>query len=466
MSRHADSDDSSNEGSGTDSEEDQKPDEMSSRSEGSSESDSGDETEETESRYMVQKNDPGDKRTREDLAAVEPAAKKLKTLGGGGVRPTIPTKCDSQIKTLPANRTVATAKTPPVKKPVDPLPKKPGEAQAKKKEPEKEPTPKKTPQNWSSEDEIELISRILSDMKTGIRPPKRGSRGDNYHYWGDLLEACRSKFITDWSKEQLYDKYRRIKMRYDEMVKKERSEGITALKFKNPGEEKVYKLWKEIYDMQEQEESEPPSAVKPDANKKTRTPPPLKSSEDDTKKDVASTSKKPKPPAAAARQEPKQNGSVGEQRQQQQQPQSPPPPQAERNLTVAAMNELQKKSNAALSEMQGKIDEIMNDFHARSQGMVQEAVKGAGGKAEWLNEWLTFSMARGSATPFFGMEMLGGIGTGWIGGPWDGSSPAAMKLKEHWLKQQEDELRVMEQRVRLLQDLCRHQQELLKARGH
>ncbi|XP_024527034.1 bromodomain-containing protein 4 [Selaginella moellendorffii] len=466
MSRHADSDDSSNEGSGTDSEEDQKPDEMSSRSEGSSESDSGDETEETESRYMVQKNDPGDKRTREDLAAVEPAAKKLKTLGGGGVRPTIPTKSDSQIKTLPANRTVATAKTPPVKKPVDPLPKKPGEAQAKKKEPEKEPTPKKTPQNWSSEDEIELISRILSDMKTGIRPPKRGSRGDNYHYWGDLLEACRSKFITDWSKEQLYDKYRRIKMRYDEMVKKERSEGITALKFKNPGEEKVYKLWKEIYDMQEQEESEPPSAVKPDANKKTRTPPPLKSSEDDTKKDVASTSKKPKPPAAAARQEPKQNGSVSEQRQQQQQPQSPPPPQAERNLTVAAMNELQKKSNAALSEMQGKIDEIMNDFHARSQGMVQEAVKGAGGKAEWLNEWLTFSMARGSATPFFGMEMLGGIGTGWIGGPWDGSSPTAMKLKEHWLKQQEDELRVMEQRVRLLQDLCRHQQELLKARGH
>eukprot|EP00249_Psilotum_nudum_P021754 c28231_g1_i1 orf=96-2144(+) len=106
----------------------------------------------------------------------------------------------------------------------------------------------KRPAAWSSDDEIALANGVKRHLKyVGEKFPGKAD-----HLWDKICE----KLHEHRTKDQLYDKVRRMKCRYKLIAEKTKAECSVPFSFKNEHEEHLFKIWKQIWGGEESEKHE------------------------------------------------------------------------------------------------------------------------------------------------------------------------------------------------------------------
>jgi hypothetical protein len=109
-----------------------------------------------------------------------------------------------------------------------------GEKENDKSTPQK---PKKPPQPWMAAEELALSNLLLRDTNKGIEIPH--SRQDNY--WDRSIKEL--PFMEKYDKDartRIYDKVRRMRERYEVLVKRIKEDKNV---WKNSKEESLFKIW-------------------------------------------------------------------------------------------------------------------------------------------------------------------------------------------------------------------------------
>ncbi|KAJ7571592.1 hypothetical protein O6H91_01G167700 [Diphasiastrum complanatum] len=96
---------------------------------------------------------------------------------------------------------------------------------------------RKPPHNWTIEDELTLSSQLHEDFKGVKFPPRKGDG-----YWAVLRDVLRGKLGLDWSKDQIYHKYRRMKAKYKKMIQ----DDSKLHRYRDSNEETLFSLWRQI----------------------------------------------------------------------------------------------------------------------------------------------------------------------------------------------------------------------------
>lgn len=97
--------------------------------------------------------------------------------------------------------------------------------------------PKKPPQPWTLMEELQLSNLLLRDRKKGIVVPH--SKQDNY--WEKRIKEL--PFMEKYDKDartRIYDKVRRMRERYEVLVKRIKEDKNV---WKNAKEESLFKIW-------------------------------------------------------------------------------------------------------------------------------------------------------------------------------------------------------------------------------
>eukprot|EP00249_Psilotum_nudum_P023227 c28793_g1_i2 orf=645-2720(-) len=96
---------------------------------------------------------------------------------------------------------------------------------------------------WSSVEEVALLSAVLHLLKEGCHfPPQRGDQ-----FWAKLNEELRG----EWTRDQLYEKLRRMKIRYQAITERMKQETSKPYQHKSVHDEDLFMLWKQIWSKEE-----------------------------------------------------------------------------------------------------------------------------------------------------------------------------------------------------------------------
>ncbi|KAJ7565408.1 hypothetical protein O6H91_02G059100 [Diphasiastrum complanatum] len=337
---------------------------------------------------------------------------------------------------------------------------------------------KKPSHSWSSKDEILLATYFLRDLKSGVTfPPKK-----NGNYWEDLCKRLKGRLDKDWSKDQIHNKYRRMKTRYYVLTQRMQSQNSKLPMYKGAEEEKLYEILQQIWGTME---TQSPKLLH---QKATDTPQEdddlneeaLNEEDNEEKSDdkfsepgmlapISSSGKfKPKSNLVSASKfkaleiglksmEDAGNNVAG------------------RNLLPVfqdnrhfpnrnAMYDTLQAANSRLIEgMQKSFVTTLKEEHSKVHFLVEKTLKQFEEKFRWLSELVTAFMP------------LAGVGTQspWIwGGFSDGVVPSGMLqledsestclLQQQLLEQQSRETKVLVKRMQLLQRILHQKQEDLK----
>jgi len=106
---------------------------------------------------------------------------------------------------------------------------------------------KKTAHVWTDNDEIVIMHGYLVCAKEGLELPKNTPQ---------LLEKINDSLAHEASKPQLYEKLRRMKARYESIKNKMDQGNIKedVFAYKSPHEKELYKLWKQAWGEQHEED--------------------------------------------------------------------------------------------------------------------------------------------------------------------------------------------------------------------
>lgn len=104
---------------------------------------------------------------------------------------------------------------------------------------------KKLPHVWSTDEEIMMASEVLNHSRTGMEVPSKKSDD----FWLVLSEVLHEKLSVEFSRDQLSDKLRRMKGRYQSAVQKikETEDLQKPYKHKNAKEQNLFDIWSQIW---------------------------------------------------------------------------------------------------------------------------------------------------------------------------------------------------------------------------
>lgn len=102
--------------------------------------------------------------------------------------------------------------------------------------------PKKPAQIWTPKDEIAFSSELLNCVKSGSEIPN--IKADVF--WANLHEQLHGKLEGDWSKDQLCEKARRMKARYQVLADKVK-ESDKPFKHRNNNDKILFGLWSQVW---------------------------------------------------------------------------------------------------------------------------------------------------------------------------------------------------------------------------
>lgn len=112
-----------------------------------------------------------------------------------------------------------------------------------------QPTPstkqKKLPHVWSVDEEIVMALEVLNRVKMGFEVPSK--RNDDF--WLSLSGILQEKLGIEFSKDQLSDKARRMKLKFQGTVRKveDACESNKPYKHKNSGEQRLFDLLSQVW---------------------------------------------------------------------------------------------------------------------------------------------------------------------------------------------------------------------------
>eukprot|EP00246_Nothoceros_aenigmaticus_P008982 TRINITY_DN24260_c0_g1_i1.p1 TRINITY_DN24260_c0_g1~~TRINITY_DN24260_c0_g1_i1.p1 ORF type:complete len:605 (-),score=161.65 TRINITY_DN24260_c0_g1_i1:317-2131(-) len=117
------------------------------------------------------------------------------------------------------------------------------------------PLKQRNSSHWSFEDEMSLSEEVLAHLKPG----QQATSGKGDVWFLQLIKDSEGKLRGQWSKEQLSDKIRRMKDRYNQLEDRIKDPQASR-KFKNRNEEKLFNTyWKRIWGPTASEPAKPPA---------------------------------------------------------------------------------------------------------------------------------------------------------------------------------------------------------------
>ncbi|KAJ7539595.1 hypothetical protein O6H91_11G100800 [Diphasiastrum complanatum] len=355
---------------------------------------------------------------------------------------------------------------------------------------ESESKSRKAAQTWAPKDELLLASQFLTNMKDGISFPLKKSD----IYWEELRQRLQGRLETDWSKDQIYDKYRRMKSRYDVLKERLKSEDTKLHKYKGAEEEKLFKVYQQLWGKESRElkqRSEKPRQKSPTSFSEEEDEPAdeeeaaaeerethiaternhIDDDEEETTEEedehVAEQSapeppsKKSKPRKVFPPQDLDQNGlDLGRHDTQ---------PSNFKNAlakiqdpsdmtgTEEFQKALQNASLCLLEESQNKFLDIFKQEQAKTHAVIEKIVKEFDEKFRWLSQLVMASLPAGSIGTF-----LPRLLAGFSDSLYTEDNVVTSSFQQEWLEQQTQEVQVSIQRMQLMQDILRVRQEQLK----